>query len=160
MFGGGLVERPDGVAQHRGRQRRHVPQRAGHRRHRIVRCHGPHLGGEAGDLYLEVAFLPDPLFRAEGRDLFLDLPVAPWEAALGADVNMPTPGGSVTVHVPPGSSTGRRLRLRGQGMPRRGQPGDLYARVKVVVPRTLTKEEKELFEKLRDVSSFDARRGS
>ena len=82
------------------------------------------------------------------------------EAALGADVSMPTPGGPVTVHVPPGSSTDRRLRLRGQGMPRRGQPGDLYARVKVVVPRTLSKKERELFEQLRDESSFDARRGS
>ncbi len=99
-------------------------------------------------------------YRLDGANIETDLPIAPWEAALGADVNMPTPGGSVTVHVPPGSSTGRRLRLRGQGMPRRGQPGDLYARVKVVVPRTLTKKEKELFEKLRDVSSFDARRGS
>ena len=116
--------------------------------------------GQDGDLLVTLRVKDSKRYRLSGADIETDLPISPWEAALGADVCMPTPGGSVTVHVPPGSSTGRRLRLRGQGMPRRGQPGDLYARVKVVVPPTLTKKEKELFEKLRDVSSFDARRGS
>ena len=127
---------------------------------RIPGAGGAGADGQDGDLLVTLRVKDSKRYRLDGANIETDLPIAPWEAALGADVNMPTPGGSVTVHVPPGSSTGRRLRLRGQGMPRRGQPGDLYARVKVVVPRTLTKKEKELFEKLRDVSSFDARRGS
>ena len=116
--------------------------------------------GQDGDLLITLRVKDSKRYRLSGADIETDLPISPWEAALGADVSMPTPGGPVTVHVPPGSSTDRRLRLRGQGMPRRGQPGDLYARVKVVVPRTLSKKERELFEQLRDESSFDARRGS
>ena len=116
--------------------------------------------GQDGDLLITLRVKDSKRYRLSGADIETDLPISPWEAALGADVSMPTPGGPVTVHVPPGSSTDRRLRLRGQGMPRRGQPGDLYARVKVVVPRTLSKKERKLFEQLRDESSFDARRGS
>lgn len=127
---------------------------------RIPGAGGTGADGQDGDLLVTLRVKDTKRYRLDGADIETDLPISPWEAALGADVKVPTPGGSVTVHVPPGSSTGRRLRLRGQGMPRRGQPGDLYARVKVVVPRTLTKKEKELFEKLRDESSFDARRGS
>src|SRR5207248_7031994 len=81
--------------------------------------------GPAGDLYLEIAFRPDPRFRVDGRDVYLDLPVAPWEAALGATVTAPTPDGSVQLTVPPGSAAGRKLRLRGKGIP--GEPtGDMY----------------------------------
>jgi curved DNA-binding protein len=86
--------------------------------------------------------------------------LAPWEGALGATVSVVTPGGEAKVRVPPGSSTGRRLRLRGEGMPNpRGTPGDLYAEVKIMVPRKLTPRERELFEALRRDSTFDPRSG-
>ncbi len=115
----------------------------------------------AGDLYLVVRIAPHPRYRLKGRDLHVDLPVTPWEAALGATIPVDTPGGEVKVRVPPGSSSGRRLRLRGQGMPNpRGSPGDLYAEVFVMVPRRLSARERELFEELSRASSFDPRRGS
>ena len=112
----------------------------------------------AGDLYLVVRIAPHPRYRLNGRDIDVDLPVAPWEAAVGATVPVDTPGGEGKVRVPPGSSTGRRLRLRGQGLPNPGgPPGDLYAEVKVMVPRTLSEREGELFEELATVSTFDPR---
>jgi len=114
----------------------------------------------AGDLYLVVRIKPDRRFRLDGRDIATDLPVSPWEAVLGATVAVHTPGGEAKVKVPAGSSTGRRLRLRGEGMPNpRGKPGDLYAEVKVVVPPKPTKQERELFEQLATVSTFNPRRG-
>ena len=95
-------------------------------------------GGPSGDLFLRVRLRPHPRFRVEGRDLFVDLPVAPWEAALGAEVPVPTLDGSARVKVPAGSSSGRRLRLRGRGCPARGSGpgGDLYAVVTIHVPRS------------------------
>jgi curved DNA-binding protein len=114
----------------------------------------------AGDLYLVVRIAEHPRYRLEHRDLHVDLPVSPWEAALGATVPVDTPGGEVKVQVPPGSSSGRRLRLSGQGMPNpRGRPGDLYAEVRIMVPRSLSARDRELFEKLSHDSSFDPRRG-
>lgn len=89
--------------------------------------------GPPGDLYLEVAFAPHPLWQAEGRDVHLTLPVAPWEAMLGAEVEVPTPAGPVALQVPPGSQTGRTLRLRGRGIPGR-EAGDFYVRLDVVLP--------------------------
>ena len=116
-------------------------------------------GGQAGDLYLVVRILPHERYRLVGRDIVVQLPVSPWEAALGAKVPVTTPGGEVTVTVPPGSSTGRQLRLRGEGMPsRRGARGDLLAEVTVRVPPRLTPRERELFSELANVSSFDPRR--
>jgi curved DNA-binding protein len=113
----------------------------------------------AGDLYLVVHLAPHRRYRLDGRDLHLDLPVSPWEAALGASVQVQTPGGEVTVQVPAGSSTGRRLRLRGQGLPDpRGTPGNLYAEIRVMVPGTLSQRERELFEELARVSTFEPRR--
>ena len=115
--------------------------------------------GGAGDLYLIVRIAPHPRFRLEGRDVYVDLPVTPWEAALGAKVPVEGPGGEAKVSVPAGSSSGRRLRLRGRGMPNpKGQPGDLYAVVKIMVPKRLKKRERELFEELGRVSDFDPRR--
>jgi curved DNA-binding protein len=100
-----------------------------------------------------------PRFRLDGRDIVVDLPVSPWEAVLGATVAVHTPGGEAKVKVPPGSSTGRRLRLRGEGMPnQRGKPGDLYAEIKVVVPPKPTARERELFQQLAADSTFDPRR--
>jgi curved DNA-binding protein len=116
-------------------------------------------GAAAGDLYLVVRIAPHPRYRVEGRDIHVDLPLAPWEAALGASVAIDTPGGEAKVKVPPGTSTGKRLRLRGRGMPNpRGAPGDLFAEVKIMVPRRLTEDERQLFEQLATVSTFNARR--
>jgi curved DNA-binding protein len=116
-------------------------------------------GGAPGDLYLVVRMRPHPRYRLDGRDIYVDLPLAPWEAALGADVPVSTPGGDAKVKVPPGTSSGRRLRLRGRGMPsRRDKPGDLYAEVRIMVPERLSEEERRLFEQLAAVSTFDPRR--
>ncbi|HEY2477325.1 MAG TPA: DnaJ C-terminal domain-containing protein [Solirubrobacterales bacterium] len=117
-------------------------------------------GGPAGDLYLRVRIKPHPRFRREGDDLVVEIPVAPWEAALGATVPVPTLDGSAKVKVPAGSSSGRRLRLKGEGMPGPGRrKGDLYASVRIVVPKKLEKRERELFEELAAVSRFDPRQG-
>ncbi|HVQ98419.1 MAG TPA: DnaJ C-terminal domain-containing protein, partial [Mycobacterium sp.] len=108
---------------------------------------------------LVVRIKPDARFRLDGRDITTDLPVSPWEAVLGASVAIRTPAGEAKVKVPAGSSTGRRLRLKGQGMPNsRGAAGDLYAEVKVVVPPKPTKRERDLFEQLAAESTFDPRR--
>jgi curved DNA-binding protein len=116
-------------------------------------------GGPSGDLFLRVRVRPDPRFRVEGRDLYVDLPVTPWEAALGASAEVPTLTGTSRVKVPAGSSCGRRLRLRGEGMPGpRGQQGDLYATVQIKVPKRLSKQEREAFERLAEVSNFDPRK--
>ena len=116
-------------------------------------------GAPAGDLYLIVRIAPHPRYRVEGRDIHVHLPVTPWEAALGAPVVVETPGGEAKVKVPAGTSSGRRLRLRGRGMPStRGKPGDLYAEVRIMVPPQLSEEERRLFEQLAAVSTFDPRR--
>jgi curved DNA-binding protein len=95
----------------------------------------------------------------DGRNITVTLPLAPWEAALGASVAVDTPGGEAKVRVPAGSSTGRRLRLKGRGMPNpRGTPGDLYAEVAIMVPKEVTDAERRLFEELSRVSGFDPRR--
>ena len=115
-------------------------------------------GGPAGDLYLRIRLKPHRRFRVDGADLYVDLPVAPWEAALGAEVPVPTLSGTARVKVPAGSSSGRRLRLRGQGMPgRAGRPGgDLYAVLTIRVPSKLTKKERELLEQFAALAGEDA----
>lgn len=116
-------------------------------------------GGASGDLYMRIRLQPHPRFRVEGADLHVQVPVAPWEAALGAEVPVSTLDGTVQARLPAGTGSGRRLRLRGLGLPDSGgRRGDLYAEVRVDVPRTLAPREKELFEELRRVSSFDPRR--
>jgi curved DNA-binding protein len=115
-------------------------------------------GGPSGDLFLRVRLRPHPRFRLNGRDLEVDLPVAPWEAALGAEVPVPTLEGTATVKVPAGSSSGRRLRLAGQGMPGpKGAQGDLYAIVKIVVPEKLKRAERKAYQQLAEASDFDPR---
>jgi curved DNA-binding protein len=115
-------------------------------------------GADPGDLYLVVRIEPHSRYRVSGRDLHVDLPLTPWEAALGAEVPIVTPGGQATVKVPAGTSSGRRLRLRGRGLPnRRGAPGDLYAEATIKVPRTLSADERRLFEELQRVSTFTPR---
>lgn len=114
--------------------------------------------GPSGDLFLRVNLKPHPSLRVDGHDLHTEVAVAPWEAALGAQVEVPTLAGSAQVRVPAGSSSGRRLRLRGQGLPDgRGGHGDLYATVRIAVPRQLSDRERELFEQLAAASSFDPR---
>ncbi|HTV51481.1 MAG TPA: DnaJ C-terminal domain-containing protein [Steroidobacteraceae bacterium] len=113
-------------------------------------------GGRAGDLYLEVHIRPHRLFHLDGRDVTLTLPVAPWEAALGATVSTPTLGGPVDLKVPPGSQSGSKLRLRGRGLP--GQtPGDQYVVLKVVLPPANTPAARELYERMRHELAFDPR---
>jgi curved DNA-binding protein len=115
-------------------------------------------GGPPGDLYLRVRLRPHPRFGREGDDLYLDLPVAPWEAALGATVPVQTLTETAQVRVPAGSSSGRRLRLRGRGLPKQGGGrGDLYANVQIAVPKRPSDEERQLFERLASVSEFDPR---
>lgn len=118
-------------------------------------------GGPSGDLFLRVHIKPHPRFRLEGRDLHVNVPVSPWEAALGATVPVPTVTGTAQVRVPAGSSSGRRLRLRGQGMPDgRGGHGDLYAELQIAVPSKLSDKERKGFEQLAKSSTFDPRKES
>jgi curved DNA-binding protein len=115
-------------------------------------------GGPVGDLFLRVRIRPHPRFRLEGDDLYTDLPVSPWEAALGATVAVETLDGRAQVKVPAGSSCGRRLRLRGEGWPRTGGArGDLYAEVRILVPKKLSRAERRAFEELEKASKFDPR---
>lgn len=115
-------------------------------------------GGSPGDLHLIVQLRPDRRYRLEGRNLTVQLPISPWEAALGTSATVLTPAGTVNVRVPPGTSSGRRLRLRGKGLgSSKGGAGDLYAETRIVVPKSLTDKERELFEELAKVSSFDPR---
>ena len=112
--------------------------------------------GSAGDLYLETHIRPHRLFQVDGRDVTLTLPVAPWEAALGASVTVPTLGGPVEVQIPPGSQSGQKLRLRGRGLP--GKPaGDQFAQLKLVLPPGTSPEAKALYEEMRRKLKFDPR---
>lgn len=111
-------------------------------------------GAEAGDLYLLVELEPHPTFQVDGRDVRVLVTVPPWLAALGGATEVPTLSGPVTVKVPPGSSSGRRLRLKGKGMPNpKGAAGDLLAELRIVVPETLSGEEEDLYRRLRDAAS-------
>jgi curved DNA-binding protein len=117
-------------------------------------------GGPPGDLYLRIALKPHPDFRLRGEDdLDVDLPVAPWQAALGATVPVRTPSGTAQIRVPAGSSSGRRLRLRGRGLPRPGGGnGDLHAIVKITVPKDLSERERELYERLAALAAEEPSR--
>ena len=114
-------------------------------------------GGPAGDLYLEIAFRAHDLFRLDEQNLLLELPVAPWEAALGATIQTPTPAGPVDLKIPAGSNTGRRLRLKGRGMPGK-TPGDLLVTLKVVLPDHIDDETRKLYERLAREDEFNPRR--
>ncbi len=120
---------------------------------------GP-AGTAAGDLYLEVQFAPDPQFRLEARNVFVDLLLSPWEAALGATVSAATPEGPVQLTVPPGLGPARRLRLKGRGLP--GRPaGDLFAVIGIAVPHAHTQLQKDAYQALAAAfPDFDARSGA
>ena len=117
---------------------------------------GPGIGGgPAGDLYLEIALKPHRFYEVDGRDVTTMLPVAPWEAALGESVAVPTLGGPVDMKLPAGASSGQKLRLRGRGLPG-SPPGDGYVVLKIVLPPDSPKS-RELFERMKRELPFDPR---
>ena len=113
-------------------------------------------GGSAGDLFLEVQFKPDARYRTEGRDVYQTVPVTPWEATLGASIEVTTPSGSVQVKVPPNSQTGRKLRLKGRGIPG-DLPGDLYLLLEVMLPPADTDKARQLYETMARELAFNPR---
>jgi curved DNA-binding protein len=115
-------------------------------------------GGPPGDLFLEVEFDPHPLFQVEGRDVYLELRLAPWEAALGAKVKVPTLGGTVELSIPAGTQSGRRLRLQGRGLPGT-PPGDQYAVVSIVVPEARTEADRALYREMERLMPIAPRAG-
>jgi curved DNA-binding protein len=115
-------------------------------------------GGRNGDLYLNIRLQPHALYRVNGHDLYLDLPLAPWEAVLGTSVEVPTPGGTVRLKVPAGTQAGQQLRLPRRGLPRpRGEAGDLFAVVSIVVPSVVGAAQRALYQQLADTSAFAPR---
>jgi curved DNA-binding protein len=117
----------------------------------------PGLGnGEAGDLYLELEFKPHRLYKVEGRDVYLDLPVTPWEAALGATVKAPTPSGVVDLKIPEGTTGARKLRLQKRGIPGK-PPGDLYVSVTISLPPADSDSAKQLYRKMEQELAYNPR---
>lgn len=114
-------------------------------------------GGGTGDLYLEIHFKPDPRYRVDGTDVYASLPVTPWEAALGAVIEAPTPSGTVKLTIPPNSQGGRKLRLKGRGIPA-DEPGDLYMELTVVLPPAETRKAQQLYETMAKELNFNPRK--
>ncbi len=113
-------------------------------------------GGANGDLYLEVEIQPHPFYELDGKDIYLHLPVAPWEAALGATVSTPTLGGPVQLKIPPGSQSGRKLRLKGRGLP--GRPaGDQYVILEIVIPPAKDDKARRFYRRMAEEMPFDPR---
>ncbi|MGM0678994.1 MAG: DnaJ C-terminal domain-containing protein [Pseudomonadota bacterium] len=132
-------------------------------------CQGQHIrlagqghpgmgGGQSGDQYLEVDFKPHPLYRVEGRDIYLDLPLAPWEAALGARVKVPTPDGQVDMRIPANSQSGSKLRLKGRGIPGK-TPGDLFVTLKIIQPPAESDKAKHFYQQMAEEFDFNPRAG-
>lgn len=123
-----------------------------------IRLVGQGHGG--GDLRIEIAYRPHPLFRLEGRDVHYTLPITPWEAALGAEIDVPTLAGSVQIKIPPGSDSGKRLRLRGRGMPdgaNAATSGDQIVELSARIPPATTDEQRTLYRQMAEVFAFDPR---
>ena len=117
----------------------------------------PGMGqGGSGDLYLEIEFKPHPFYRVEGRDVYLDLSVAPWEAALGGKVKVPTPAGVLDLKIPPGSTSGKKMRLKGKGIPGK-QPGDFYVQLKIVLPPSDSEKARAFYENMKQELPFNPR---
>ncbi|MEP7181987.1 MAG: DnaJ C-terminal domain-containing protein [Betaproteobacteria bacterium] len=115
-------------------------------------------GGPDGDLYLDIDVEAHPLYRMSGRDLYVDLPLAPWESVLGTNVNLPTPGGTVALKVPAGTRAGQHLRLSGRGIARgSGAAGNLYAIVRIEVQSVLDDRQRALYKELSEISNFNPR---
>ncbi|AWW48236.1 J domain-containing protein [Polynucleobacter paneuropaeus] len=119
---------------------------------------GPGMGdGGAGDLYLEIDFHPSPLYKVDGKDVYLDLPMAPWEAALGTSVNIPTPAGStLELTIPPNTKSGRKMRLKGKGIPSK-EPGDFYVVPNIVLPEAQSDAQKAAYQELEKAFDFKPR---
>jgi len=151
----------NGLAHHVARTFRiNIPKGAADgQRLRLTGKGGPGFdGGRPGDLYVALALQPHPLYRVSGRDLYLDLPLTPWEAVLGATVRVPTLGGTVELKVGPGATSGQKLRLKNRGLPTAdGGNGALYAIVNVEVPASVNAAERALYEQLASASSFNPR---
>ncbi|TBU99780.1 DnaJ C-terminal domain-containing protein [Stutzerimonas kirkiae] len=114
-------------------------------------------GAPAGDLYLTIRLVPHPLFDVDGHDLILTVPLAPWEAALGARITIPTLGGQLLLNVPANSQNGQRLRLKGKGLPTKETAGDLYAVLRIVMPKASDEQAQALWRQLQQQSPFDPR---
>ncbi len=112
--------------------------------------------GRTGDLYLEIEFNPHSIYRVEGKDVYLELPVTPWEAALGEQIAVPTPAGRVMMKIPPGSTQGKQMRLKGKGIPAK-VPGDFYVVLQIAVPPAETDEARKAYETLKQVARFNPR---
>ena len=112
--------------------------------------------GKAGDLFLEIEFRPHRHYRVEGADVYLELPLAPWEAALGGSVKVPTPTGAIDLKIPPNSQAGKKLRLKGRGIPAK-TPGDLYVVVQIALPPADTDKARAVYERMKEELEFDAR---
>jgi curved DNA-binding protein len=117
----------------------------------------PGMGkGRAGDLYLEIEFKPHSFYKVEGRDVYLDLPVTPWEAALGATIKVTTPGGPVDLKIPQATSSGRKLRLKARGIPGK-PPGDLYVVPQITLPPADSDAAKNLYRKMEQELAYNPR---
>ena len=124
---------------------------------RLAKQGGAGIGeGGAGDLYLEVEFARHPFYHVEGKDVYLDLPITPWEAALGATIKAPTPAGTVDLKIPANSATGRKLRLKGRGIPAK-QPGDLYVVLQIALPPADSEPAKQAYREFRQAVDFNPR---
>ncbi len=148
------VHEPDKQGRIRERQKTlNVKIPAGMREGQHLRLKGQgspgYGGGEPGDLLLEIELAPHPVFTVEGRDVLVTVPIAPWEAAMGASVTVPTVGAKVNVKVPKGSSSGRKLRLKGKGLPGK-HPGDQIVVLQIVMPEQHSKEAEGLYEQLAE----------
>lgn len=115
-------------------------------------------GGPSGDLYLEIEIQPDSLFSLHGRDIFLTLPVTPWEAALGAEIKVPTLGGPVGMKLNPGVHSGQKLRLKGRGMPAKPTPGDQYAIIEIQTPSAHSEEQRQYYQKMAEMMPYNPRK--
>jgi curved DNA-binding protein len=126
---------------------------------RLAKQGGPGMGNAPpGDLYLEIDVQPHPFFSLQNHDVYITLPVTPWEAALGADIKVPTLAGPVGLKLAPGSQAGQKLRLKGRGMPAKPHPGDQYAILQINTPRAETSEQKQLYEKMSKEMPFNPRK--
>jgi len=115
-----------------------------------------HGGAPSGDLYLQIGFSPHKFYRVEGRDVYLDLPVAPWEAALGAKLKVPTPSGQVSLNIPRGSQTGSKLRLKAKGIPSK-PAGDLFVTLRILLPEANTETARKLYQDMEKELNFNPR---
>ena len=117
----------------------------------------PGIGdGPSGDLYLQIGFHSHDLYRVDGRDVYLDLPVTPWEAALGAKLKLPTPAGQVSLNIPEGSQSGGKLRLKGRGIPGK-TAGDMYVILRLVLPEAKNEVARQLYQQMQSKLDFNPR---